>query len=256
MTSPVDIVNISLAEIGSQSSVQRINPSDGSTESNIASTLYTPKIDALHRAAHWNCAKFQGALTLLRAAVIDGEVSDDPPPLPWYYEYLYPPECLQARYILPFVDTATSLDAPLTTGIAVLPNQFLGPPARFSVSMDIVNGKQTRVILTNAKDAILVYTRRIVNPDLWDPHFLGAATSLLGAWFVNALFRNRALMMDQFNTAKELIQQARISDGNEGLTSADHMPDWMTVRGTNANGLDGLYYQGWQPLGFPYGMWV
>ena len=47
MTSPVDIVNQALTEIGTRGVVTSISPSDGSAEANAASILYQPKLDAL-----------------------------------------------------------------------------------------------------------------------------------------------------------------------------------------------------------------
>lgn len=252
---PVDVVNIALAEIGAQSTVSSINPSDGSTEGNVASILYVPKIQALERAAHWNCTRKQIFMTMLKAAVINGVASDKPPPYPWQYEYLYPTDCIKARYVMPYVNQMLGINPPLTTNFYNSPPYFLGPPVKFAVATDIVDGKNTRVILSNQENAILVYTSDVnQTPDMWDPHFLGAATSFLGAWFANALTRNTQLYHDQTATAKEMIAQARISDGDEGLTSADHLPDWMQVRGFTGDFLNaGILYQGWDTIGFPGG---
>lgn len=255
MTSPVDIVNIALTEIGARETVQRINPSDGSAAANAASVLYTPKIQALIRAAHWNCARKQAALTQLKAAIIDGEVSDDPPPVPWLYEYAYPSDCLACRFILPMWNLPNN-SVPFTTAENIVPYIMTGPPVKYVVSTDIVEEKIRRVILTNMPQAVMVYTKDISQePDLWDTHFMAAATSTLGAWLVNPLNRNRSLLMDQTNVAKAIILQARLTDGNEGLTSADHLPDWMQIRATGAGwGIDGgIYYQGWDAIGFPGG---
>lgn len=254
MTSPVDTVNIALAEIGTQSTVSSISPSDGSNEGNIASLLYQPKIDSLHRAAHWNFARYQASLTLIRSTIIAGVASSDPPPQPWLYEYLYPADCLQARFIIPYMNPTAGVSPPLTTAMNQAPILFAGPPIKFQVANDLYLNKPTRVIFTNAENAILVYTKRIVNPDLWDAHFSNAATSFLGAWFVNALTRDRSLMKDQFEIAKDIINQARISDGNEGLTNADSLPDWMAVRGVSGDLIGGgIYYQSWSSIGFPGG---
>ena len=39
-----------------------------------------------------------------------------------------------------------------------------------------------------------------------------------------------ALANTKFSQANAIITQARASDGNEGLTIIDNMPDWITVR--------------------------
>lgn len=252
MTSPVEVVNIALAEIGIQHSISSFN--DTSTEAKVAKLLYQPKIDALFRAARWNCARKQGNLTLLKAVSIDGVTSTDPPPRPWYYEYLYPADCLAARYLIPDYNVAGDINPPLTTA-EVLSSYMWGiGSVPYAVANDTVSTKPTRVILTNLQNAILVYTFRVDDPTQWDPQFLAAATSFLGSWFVNALGRNRTLAGDEGAIARDMIAQARISDGNEGSTTADHSPDWLRIRGINAGFVtDTRYLNGWDPLAFPGG---
>lgn len=250
---PVNVVNIALTEIGAKATVSSINPSDGSNEANIASTLYQPKMDALMRSAHWNCCRKQLALTLLKAVVIDGVASDDPPPQPWLYEYAYPSDCLKARYIMP-IRTIAAEGVPLTTYDNMVPVLYAGSAVRYAVATDTVNGNVRRVILTNMPQAILVYTARIDNPDLWDPHFLNAATSSLGAWMVTPLSMKQALIKTQIAIAQSIIAEARVSDGNEGLTSADHYPDWMRIRGIGGPFPDGSFaWTGWDAIGWPDG---
>lgn len=250
---PVEVVNIALAEIGAQESVQSINPSDGSSTADIASLLYQPKIDSLSRAAHWNCLRYQQELTLIRATIIDGEQSDDPPPKPWLYEYLYPDDCLKARFIIPYIETI-GVSPPLTTAFNQAPVLLPQAAVPYAIATDMYLGQRRKVILSNAAQPIMVYTSRVTDCNLWDPHFLNAATSFLGAWLVNALSRNRELMQDQINIAKDIIAQARISDGNEGITSVDHLPDWMAVRGFSGDFLNGSYiYQSYDLIAFPGG---
>lgn len=250
----VDVTNIALQEIGAQATVSRINPSDGSPEANAASILYRPKLKSLLRAAHWNCARKQVALTQLKATVINGAASDDPPPRPWLYEYAYPSDCLLARFILPIWDYEYT-GTPFTTNETIVPYIATGPAVKFIVSTDIVQEKVRRVILTNMPRAILVYTYNNEDPDLWDPHFLNAMTSSFGAWLINALNRNRSLLQDQINIATGIINEARITDGNEGLTSQDHLPDWMAARAQGAGwGYgDGYTYGMWASMDFPGG---
>lgn len=256
MTSPVDVVNIALIEIGvSRTQVSSINPSDGSTEADVASIMYRPKIEALSRAAHWNCLRKQESLALLKASVIDGEASDNPPPRPWQYEYAYPVDCIKARFILPFWNNNYT-GTPFTTAPNISTVLLQGPPVKFAVATDRdAEGNTVRVILTNMPQAIMVYTADFINsPDLWDPHFLAAATATLGVWFINALNRSRGLLQDQVSIATNIIAQARISDGNEGLTSADHIPDWLRVRKrTGADVGAGYYFAGWDSMALPGG---
>jgi hypothetical protein len=255
----VTIVNMALAEIGAQAQVSSINPSDGSAEGNVASLFYQPKIDDLHRAAHWNFARFQGPLTLLKAAKGTPEnptgTSTLIPPQPWAYSYAYPSDCLKARYILPVMPT-TGGSVPFTTADNTgTPGYASDFAVRFLVGTDTdALGNRVRCILTNMSQAQLVYTGRVTDPNLWDPAFTQAATSYLGAWFVNALARNAALHKDQMQTAIRVIQTARISDGNEGPVTQDHMPDWIRARGSSPAYVgNGAFYYGWDIINFPNG---
>lgn len=258
MTSPVDICNIALQEIGARATVSQIDPSDGSNEGDICSIIYGPKIRALHRAAHWNFARKQAALTQLKAAVINGVVSTNPPPIPWLFEYAYPVDCIKARYIIPY---SSSLDGqpsiPFTTGMTPFSLVQTAPLVPFIVGTDTDSGGNVvRVILSNFPVATLVYTADYSQlPDLWDPHFSSAADSYLGAWLVNALARNRELWRDQLSLVKEIVGEARVSDGNEGPKTIDHLPDWMSVRGAQGGSgfFDNQSYYGWDAIGFPSG---
>ena len=257
----VQVVNIALAEIGAQAQVSSINPSDGSAEGNAASLLYSPKIDDLHRAAHWNFARAQTTLTLLKAAAGTPENpagTTPSPPQPWLYSYAYPTDCLKARFILP-VFTNAAAQVPFTTADNTAPPNFgVDSAVKFVVASDFDSlNNRVRVIFTNMSAAQLVYTARIVDPNLWDPSFLQAATSYLGAWFVNALARNRGLYADQMKLAMAVVQTARATDGNEGPTAMDHTPDWIRARGASPTYLGaGSYFYGWDSISWPNGSYL
>jgi len=259
MTSVVDICNRALQKIGAQASVSSINPSDGSTEANACSILYTSTVQALSRSAHWNFARKQIALTQLKAAVINGVVSTNPPPIPWLYEYAYPSDCLKARFIIPNISVGDGQPViPFTTGMVAVPLWQNTPSVPFVVGTDVDAQNNTiRCIFSNSPQAVLVYTADYTQlPDLWDPSFSIAADAYLGAWLVNSLARNKDLWHDQLALVKDIVGAARVSDGNEGTPQQDNLPDWMRVRG--ALGAMGWYfdnqcYYGWDALGFPSG---
>lgn len=257
MPSQIDAINIALALIGAQATVSNIN--EGSPEANTAALLYQPKLEDVSRAVHWNCLRFQSGLTLLKAAA--GTPSNPQgnlptPPVPWLYSYAYPNDCLAARYILPYVRSDVS--PPFTTGELSAPLFLPNLAVPFAVALDNdTSGNPQRVILTNAAQAILVYTRRINDPNLWDPHFYTAFTTVLGAWFVNPLNRNAQLMRDLSSAVVSMISQARVSDGNEGIATQDHIPDWIRVRGIGGQFLfNNPYVMSWAPLALPGGAYV
>lgn len=269
MVAVTDICNQSLSQIGARAQVTSINPSDGSPASDACSLLYTNRIQSLLRAAHWNIARAQAPLTLLKAAAgtppnVNGTTLPIPP-LGFLYEYAVPADSLAGRFVIPTPLPQPAVSPPLTTG----PIQVL-PFARLTVSVPFVTAtdfntqtppSRVKVILTNAFTAQLVYTADISQtPDLWDPSFTDAAVAYLAVWLINALNMKSSLVQERAGFLKEMVMQARISDGNEGVTPNDHVADWIQTR-LRTGGFqfsayeNGAPYMGaWSVLGLPGGI--
>lgn len=222
MTSKVDIVNIGLSAIGTRSTIADFQ--EASKEASQARLQYDQALGCVLQAAHWNFARGQVVLTLLQDATA---TPPGPVPQPWLYEYAYPADCVQARYLMPTIASAPGTVA----GSASLP-AFTGQPVRFLISADKdASGNDIKVILCNMPQAQLVYTRRITNTDLFDDTFTYALGAYLGSRMCMALTGDRARMKDAFAIADNVTREARASNGNEGLTVQDTMPDWIAVRG-------------------------
>ena len=266
--SPEDVVNAALDQIRVGATVTSINPSDGTYPGDVASRQYQPRIDALFRAVHWNCARFQSPLQILNAyagTIYNPSGSLPNPPNGWLYEYSFPttPFCLKVRYIFPWWGPANTTgnvslpSTPLTTGnIPFVPNSNSCPvsPAPFSVSTDLdAEGNQIRVILCNIPYAQAVYTARVLDPTLWDPGFVDGATMTLAAWLAQPLSGDKQLAAGAATLAKQTILEARVSDGNEGLTTSDVVPDWIRARwrGGGMGAGDG-YFAPWDSISIPY----
>ena len=93
---------------------------------------------------------------------------------------------------------------------------------------------------------------QIVNPGLFGAQFVEALVQALAAKLVLALSGQVALANTKFAQANAIITQARASDGNEGLTVIDNMPDWITIR-EEAENLWGVSVGYVNPLGPLYG---
>ncbi len=247
--STLSIINRALLSIGSQSQVSSLN--EGSAQANAAATLFTPTFESLARSAPWNCLRKQATLTLLAAAQGTPENPDGTtlplPPTPWLYSYAQPSDSLQIRFLVP------SLPAPIggvplfsvNTGAPTwLPN---GGQIPYAVAYSVdTNNNPINVILTNQSQAIAVYTVNQPNPQIWDSLFQAAMVASLAAYFVPALSLNMPLMQVQIKLAESMIQQARVRDGNEGVTSMDHVPDWMNAR----RGASGYRINGYGNTGY------
>lgn len=265
MTSPVDLCNMALDQITARTSITGINPA--SPPNNVAAQVafrnYQQQVDAVFRAAHWNSARMQKGLTLLKAALGTPENPSGAlpvPPFPWLYEYAWPDDCLALRFLIPLPNLPAAGTAPLMTNVGINYGRAVNSSLPFVPAIDTdTNGNQIKVILTNACRAQGVYTARIDNPDLWDASLRNAVIGALAGWFCSPVSGDDKKATLRFQMAVALINAARISDGNEGITSTDHIPDWMTIRDSGADfygwGVPGGgFMAGWQSFAGPDGI--
>jgi hypothetical protein len=235
-TSALAIAQRALLQIGARNSVSSINPSDGSTEADACSILYTPTFEMLGRSARWACLRKQATLSLLAAAMGTPENPQGTtlplPPTPWLYMYEYPSDCLAMRYIVPSLPSGVG-GVPQTTYSNASPTWLPGGgqiPFAVAYNTDSSNNP-IETVLTNQCQAQAVYTVNQPNPIIWDSLFQQAMVNSLAAFLVPALSLNLQLMQLAIGTADKIIAQARVADGNEGVTVLDHYPDWMRARG-------------------------
>lgn len=269
INSPVMLCNLALSQVGARAQVQSINPSDGTAAGDACSLLYQPTVDAFARAAHWNCLRFQSGplgstqpppLQLLKAAVGTPEQVANPalaaPPQPWAYSYALPPDCLKARFLIPQL-TQSPTTPPLTTaGGVMLPIGISIGAIPFTVAVDFdAQGNEAQVLLTNLSQTQLVYTRRLTNIALWDSQFVMGAKAALAVWLGPGLNGSAGLMQAAMGIAKQTLDAARVSDGNEGPQSEDYPATWMSIRsGGRGRAGAGAMVAPWDAFSFPSGV--
>lgn len=255
----LSISNRSLLSIGARNQVSSVTPSDGSVEANAISVLWTPTFESLARSAKWNCLRKQRTLSLLQAAQGTPEnpqgTSMPLPPTPWLYAYVYPDDCLDMQFIVPSWPDQVSGGTPATSinnnAGPWLPNGGQIPYAVATTYSS--NNTPTLSILTNQCQAQAVYTVNQPNPAGWDSLFQAAMVASLGAFLVPALSLSLPMMQLSISVAEKIIKQARVSDGNEGVTTLDHTPDWFLARaGGQGYGLGlGCTYGGYYNMSWP-----
>lgn len=265
ISSPVDLANLALSQIGSRATITSLNPSDGTVAGDACSLLYQPTVDAFSRSAHWNCLRFEAGLSLLKAAPGTPENPNGTtlpaPPIPWLYEYALPTDCLKARYLVPTL-VQQGTNPPLTTaGSLFLPWRLNGVALKFQVAVDLdaeSPPNEIPVILCNIGTILtgppkLVYTRRLVNVGLWDAAFVMGAKAALATWLVNPVNASAAMMQQSMGIAKAMLDQARINDGNEGINNDninDVGADWIAFRYGGRQRATGLWIAPWDSMGF------
>lgn len=88
-----------------------------------------------------------------------------------------------------------------------------------------------RVILTNQEFAILQYVHDVTDIDVMDDAFQDAWVNILGARLCMVLTGDKDLANGAIKEANRIVVQARVADGNEGLTNVNRAPDWIAGRG-------------------------
>ena len=112
------------------------------------------------------------------------------------------------------------------------------------------------VILTNIKNANLVYTGLMIYPSLWDAQFRAAFVAFLAAETAFPLWSAKGQAQfgmkvrdEQMKIAAQKIMQARVTDGNEGWHSSEFVPDWFRYRNSGGGRFQGGYSQALGSLG-------
>lgn len=261
---------------------------DGTKEAQVLLRAYGQCLRQLLRAAHWNFARFQSPMVLLADAT--GQTPDTPTNVikPWVYEYEYPINCMKARFVPWAQQGVTSAippgnivppnnTAPLVTGIgnpvagaplrparwleATDPN-YPAPAGALTWEVQGVSPQGRTVILTNVKDAIIVYTALMNYPSNWDAQFRAAFVAYLAAEVAFALWSSKSkpefgmkVRDENMKIAAGKIMQARLTDGNEGWYNSDFVPDWMRARNVGG-GERGAYSQQFGSLGGGPGIYM
>lgn len=258
--SETEICNRALSRIGTRSTIASL--SEASNEAEQCNLIYESTRDEVLSKAFWNFAKRTGTLSLLKSAPgtptnptgATAWSSAYPAP-PWLYEYAYPSDCLQFRYIIPQIDTGI-IGTPIFSSVTGY-SPFVGMPwnaVRFEVGSDNINDSDVNVVLTNQYQAIGTYTYRVTNTSLFSNNFTEALVCALAAKLAQPLTGDRALRNEMFGLANQIITDARASDGNEGLTIIDTPADWITARDSiNPWTGPGYFIAPYAPL-FPVGI--
>ena len=186
MAATIDICNRALSLIGEDVIASLDEASEPARKCKL---WWDPSRQAVLRAAFWGSARKAAVLNLL-----------DVTPAGWSYAYLYPGDCLHARFI----------------GGSQLPP--------FTVSTLETTGGLNKVILTNATSPTLHYTFDNTDPTTWDIGLEQAVTHALAGNIAYALTGKRALKLDQFQLANQLIEIARGQAMNELLRDFSQEP--------------------------------
>lgn len=258
MTSVISIWNRALASVGTRSTVAAEN--EDSNEAINCALIYESTRDEVMNMAFWNFARKTATLALLKSA--PGTPSNPGPAAatwssaypapPWLFEYAYPVDCLQMRMIMPQPLLGYNGPVPIfPEGGSYYPPAVGAqyPAVPFMTALDTNDsGNDINVVLTNQYQALGVYTKRVTDPNLFGAQFVEALVAAMAAKLVSPLVGDKALANQKFVEANGWVLQARASDGNEGLTVIDNMPDWITIREDWGGAWAGYFVAPYGPL--------
>lgn len=224
MTIPADLCNRALDAVGARANITDLT--DQSQQAKACNRIYTSTRDELLSQAWWGFARGVTSGTLLKSRTAQSWDTTQPEP-PWTFEYAYPDDAIQVRYV-----SGDSLPSPSVPIFAV---DLYGPapnsPARFIIANDIISGSQAAVILTDQPNATICYTRRVTNEDLWPEQFRAAMVFGLAAYLAIPLTGDKKLAQMMAQQAQAKCNDAQVSDGLEALTIQEYIPDSLRVRG-------------------------
>jgi len=149
----------------------------------------------------WNFARRRATLALHGDAAPSGI---------WTFRYQVPSDCLSARYIQnPLGDQADPV------------------PFEMELSLD----GSTQSILTNAEDAILIYTVDQETTDFFPPYFVDALATNIASRIAFKVTGKRTIMSDMIQLYFVKLARAEAHEGNRRGERKPREASWVEARG-------------------------
>lgn len=213
MASDVDICNIALSHLGSDAQVASIDPPDGSAEAGHCARFFPIVRSEMIEPYPWRFATTRAAL----ATVAN-------PSTVWQYAYALPSDMLRAWRVLRagsvFVNDIFDLD---NAGMLALPDER--DCADFTI--------EGNVLLTHEPEAVLIYSRDVVDTALFSSSFRTGFGYLLAAYLAGPLIKGSegARTGREFRKlAQDVVGGAAVNDANSGAEPANFIPDSIRAR--------------------------
>lgn len=197
MADTITIWNTALINVGVSTLVAATD--EKSNPANILRVIYDLTRDEALEAAPWGFATRRTTLQSVGS-----------PPQEWAYRYRYPGDCLTARRIL-------------SVAIRVFAEDQKVP---FAIEED--EAQSAKVILCDSEQAVLEYTARITNPNLFPPSFTSVLAWGLAVKLAPALAAKPEFAVSagqQYNAAIHRALARSFAEGHPGP-----MPDSEFIR--------------------------
>lgn len=200
-TSEATVYNWALAALGSKARIQL--PTESSPEAEVCKLWFESVRDQVLQTAPWDSAKAYKRLALsVERETEEGEWMQTDPAPGWRFAYSVPNDMLSPR--------------------------FLSTYAQFELG---VNASNQKVIYTNEAQAVLCYTKRQTNIDMWEPALQHAIGFALAAHIAMKLTGSQDKVRLVTAQAIDKIMTARQAAANAPQFIQDSTPEWIAGRG-------------------------
>jgi hypothetical protein len=197
MASEVDICNLALAYIGGGAISSLNNPV--TKEQKLCKLFYEFARNSVLEDNDWGFARKQLTLALLPETY--GA---------WSYAYQYPSDCIVAREIY----------------------DSTNKPGESEVEFEVVTNsdKNKQVILTNQAEAILVYTAKVTDPNLFSSMFIDALSLRMAATLAIPLKGKEATKQSALVDYGRAINRAQVNNRNQKYNLASTESSFSKAR--------------------------
>jgi len=208
--SEIDICNLALANLGEQARVTSIEPSDGSREADLCAQFFSLARDQMLEKHAWDFA--------LRS--VKPTVQATSPRVDYKYAYDYPEDVAS---VLTVVRSDVDYNYKTMGSTGQQP---------YSVELD-ANGN--RMLLTDQKDALLLYVAKVEDATMWSSLFIRALSWQLASHLAGPVMKGeegmKAVQMCEA-MAERTLRQATKHDGDHkrDVDINDHVPTWQRHR--------------------------
>jgi len=215
LVSDVVISRMALSHVGARSTIESLE--EESAEAKQCKLWYDFSRKQTLEVFDWNFARKRQVLALHNDSAPEGV---------WLFRYQYPADCIAARRVEnPVISAAGGgvfTSEAFKHVVGVNPDAV---PYEVEISTD-----QTKSILTDLEDAILVYTFDLTNENLFPAMFIEALSRALASRIAFSLTGKKNIAEDQFRLFLALINAAEVRNANEQVMKPPRDAEWVRGR--------------------------
>ena len=217
MTTRIDIYNMALYKLAQSIGVPAIT--DDSKAADVLNRLWEPMRDLVLTERVWPWAMKAQALALEAEAPLPG----------WTLRYAYPNDCLTAYAITDAAGISTAGKL-----VRFASGDWLASAwGSGAFDWDTAHGDQGTSIMTNVRDAFLVYTAKVEDANRYPPQFVNALACRLAAEAAPPLIGEVGLQSKQSLLDEYLVglTNAGAHAMNEARSDGDYITPSLAARG-------------------------